>query len=231
MLTPLEIVVNSYQDQFLGGILGKIHATDQDPYDTLTYSIIPGGSGLQIFDLIEIDADDGTLTAVSILDVGEYQLNVSVTDGKFTSTAIAKITIELITEEMLENAVVIRFRGVSPQNFVLSHKRGFLRAIRMSLGVRPRDVVIISVQSVQGKKRATRNHVFEKKPKLYKKTFLKMDNKTVSSKNLERKEANGKNRKSRQLHGGDLLDVLFAVKKNQNSGAFHSPESVSAALA
>ncbi|KAK6637236.1 hypothetical protein RUM44_007650 [Polyplax serrata] len=234
VLTPLDIVVNSYLDQFAGGTLGKIHATDQDPYDTLTYSLIPGGMASRISDYVEIDSEDGTITAVSILDVGEYQLNVSVSDGKFTSSAVAKITVELITEEMLDNAIIIRFRGVTPQNFILSHKRGFLRAIRMSMGVRPRDVVIISVQPVQGKKRATRNHVPEKKNKVPKKSFgQKSDNRTISARKFhERKEVASavKNRKSRQLHGNDLLDVLFAVKKSQNAGAYHSPDSIRLAL-
>ena len=215
-------------DQFSGGVLGKIHATDQDPYDTLTYSINPKISGSKISDFIKIDAQDGTLTAVSILDVGEYQLNVSVTDGKFTTTAVAKITVELITEEMLENAIIIRFRGVSASNFVLSHKRGFLRAIRMSLGARPKDVVIISVQPIQGKKRATRNHFYDKKQKISKKGFNRsFNNHSMSYKVYDQKDVtSNKNRKPRQLHGGDLLDVLFAVKKSSTLGSFHSPESV-----
>lgn len=218
--------------------MGKVHATDQDPYDVLIYSLNSqpvGQTGMRMSDLFEIDRQDGTLTALPVLDAGEYEANVSVTDGKFNSSVTVKINVEEITEEMLENAVVVRFRDISPQDFVLSHRKGFLKAVRSALGVRQREVVIISVQLTQGRKRATRNHFGEKKSdkiskeKVPRKKFQKFDNRTIT-KNHNFKDLNGKVRKSRQLQGGDLLDVLFTVKKSQSSGVFYTAESVSNSL-
>ncbi|TMS23972.1 Protocadherin Fat 1 [Larimichthys crocea] len=37
-ILPLDIFVTTTSDEYPGGVLGKIHATDQDIYDTLTYS-------------------------------------------------------------------------------------------------------------------------------------------------------------------------------------------------
>lgn len=100
-LTPLEITVNSYRDAYPGGLIGRVHASDQDQYDTLSFALASPTSGL--FDL----STDGMLSAQA-LDVGEYAVNVTVTDGKFTSMATVKVSVDLVSEDMLANAVVIR---------------------------------------------------------------------------------------------------------------------------
>nr|XP_031838717.1 fat-like cadherin-related tumor suppressor homolog isoform X2 [Nomia melanderi] len=145
VITPLEIVINSYMDEYPGGIIGKVHATDQDQYDSLLYSLVPA-SPIPM-DLFKIDKIDGTLVALPRLDVGEYRMNVSVTDGKFHSFSVVKVNVDLVTEKMLENSVIIRFREVSPEDFILSHRKGFLRTVRHVMSCRPKDIVIISVQA------------------------------------------------------------------------------------
>lgn len=101
MLTPLEVTINSFRDAYPGGVVGRVHASDQDQYDTLVFGLASPTSGL-----FEI-TPDGTLTAQA-LDVGEYTVNVTVTDGKFVTSAPVKVSVDLISEEMLANAVVIR---------------------------------------------------------------------------------------------------------------------------
>ncbi|KAJ8866041.1 hypothetical protein PR048_033565, partial [Dryococelus australis] len=154
VITPLEIYINSYMDEFPGGVIGKIHATDQDQYDMLSYSLVNsalGGSVQNVAsDLFELDRLDGTLAALPRLDVGEYHINVSVTDGKFTSFASTRVFVDLVSEEMIQNAVVVKFRDVSPLEFVLNHRKGFVRAVRGALSVRAKDVVIISIQPSGG---------------------------------------------------------------------------------
>lgn len=164
VITPLEVIVNSYMDEYPGGIIGRIHATDRDQYDTLHYSIVPTLPHLSI-DLFQIDPIDGTLVALPRLDVGEYRVNVSVTDGKFDSYAIIKVNVDLVTEKMLENSVIVRFREVSPEDFILSHRKGFVRTVRNAMNCRLKDIVIISVQPSSDesvnliKSRATRQAV------------------------------------------------------------------------
>ncbi|XP_029031863.2 fat-like cadherin-related tumor suppressor homolog isoform X7 [Osmia bicornis bicornis] len=144
VITPLEVIINSYMDEYPGGIIGKVHATDQDQYDTLMYSLV--SSSPIPNDLFKIDKIDGTLVALPRLDVGEYRVNVTVTDGKFHSYSLVKVNVDLITEKMLENSVIVRFREVSPEDFMLSHRKGFVRTLRNAMNCRPKDIVIISVQ-------------------------------------------------------------------------------------
>uniref|UniRef100_A0A2A4JWE1 Uncharacterized protein n=1 Tax=Heliothis virescens TaxID=7102 RepID=A0A2A4JWE1_HELVI len=147
VVTPLEVVVNSYLDEFPGGIIGRVFASDRDAYDTLTYSIVPiDGAPYPPTDLFEIDSADGTLKAAPRLDVGEYRLNVTVDDGKFLGFAIIKVSVILISDEMLAQTVVVRFREVTDRDFILSHRKGFIRAIGEATDCEPGDVVIVSVQ-------------------------------------------------------------------------------------
>lgn len=93
---------------------------------------------------------------------------------------------------------------MSPQSFILSHRKGFLRALRNGLGVKVKDVVIISVQPAEVRKRSVRGGPALKtkpaKPKTEKKKKTK-----------EGKEPKEGGRSARQLTLNDL-DVLFAVR-------------------
>lgn len=146
-ITLLEININSYMDQYPGGIIGKVYASDKDQYDTLLYSLVPTSPSRPNTDLFQIDKIDGTLVALPGLDIGEYRVNVSVTDGKFNSYTIVKVTVELVTDTMLENSVTVRFREVSPEDFVVKHRKGFIRTVRNAMNCRLKDVIILSIQS------------------------------------------------------------------------------------
>lgn len=102
-IVPLEVWVGSYQDRWLGGELGRIHASDQDQYDTLLYAITTPQNRL-----FKVDERTGVLTSADGLDGGKYLLNVTVTDGKFTSLAQVRITVEPLDDDMLHEAVSIR---------------------------------------------------------------------------------------------------------------------------
>ncbi|KAI5739538.1 hypothetical protein M8J77_020494 [Diaphorina citri] len=137
-VTPLEIWVGSYQDRWPGGELGRVHATDQDPYDTLSYFIShPRNS------LFSMDERTGTLLTGPGLDSGTYHLNISVSDGKFTSYLPVKLTVEPLWDDMLQHALSIRLSGVTPHHFILSEKKALLRALRSALNT---DLNLLSVQ-------------------------------------------------------------------------------------
>jgi len=57
-----------------------------------------------------------------------------------------QIFVEMITDEMLADAVSISFKDISPQDFVHGHRRGFIKAIRNVVGGKHKDIIIISVQ-------------------------------------------------------------------------------------
>lgn len=109
-LFPLEIGIISYMDDFPGAVVGRIKASDQDPYDRLSYEIVSLNSPSSLSsstlilneaqNLFEIDHSDGTIIALQGLDIGAYSLNVSVSDGKFTSFTTARVNVNLVNKMM-----------------------------------------------------------------------------------------------------------------------------------
>ena len=88
------------------------------------------------------------------LDEGSYVVNVSVTDGKFTTVSQAETDVVAITDAMVDEALVMQLGGASPEEFLLSYKRSFHRAVKSLFGVKPRNVVVLSIQ--RSKTRDTR---------------------------------------------------------------------------
>uniref|UniRef100_T1J1P1 Uncharacterized protein n=1 Tax=Strigamia maritima TaxID=126957 RepID=T1J1P1_STRMM len=152
IITPLEVTVSSYLDEFPGGVLGRIKAIDSDPYDELAFSLGPGYQHL-----FEINPRDGTLAALAGLDAGTYQLNITVSDGKFSSSALSTVVVHAVTDQMLEHALVIRFEGVTPEAFIVSYQRNFVKAVQNYLPVRSNDVLILSMQPAPHMSRSRRN--------------------------------------------------------------------------
>ncbi|XP_065574069.1 fat-like cadherin-related tumor suppressor homolog isoform X5 [Artemia franciscana] len=198
IITPLEIAINTYGDEFSGGIIGKVHATDQDPYDSLTFSIVKGPS---LWHLFEIDKDDGTLIVKPGLDAGEYALNISVSDGKYFGYSTVSVSVTSITKKSLENSVVMTLRDVTLEDFIQIYRKNFIKTIRNLMQVRSKDVSIISIQvnnpSVQ---RAERDSIY---------SYLNMTYPVW---------------RTRENHRRPNIDVLFTVQK---SGAdFYSPSAI-----
>lgn len=152
VVTPLDVSVSSYLDEFPGGVMGRVHAVDKDPYDKLLFDILSPHQNL-----FTIDREDGTIVALPGLDVGSYELNVSVSDGKFTTYTTVSIDVNMITGDTVQNSVAIRLDDVTPEDFILTYKKGFLRGMRNILNVRMKDVEIVSLQpAMQEKKRRLR---------------------------------------------------------------------------
>ncbi|KAF7662652.1 hypothetical protein LDENG_00230690 [Lucifuga dentata] len=150
-ILPLDIFVSTASDEYPGGVLGKIHATDQDIYDTLTYSLAPSssssssstdGSGT----LFSVSASDGKVIALRPLDVGHYPLNVTVTDGRFTTAADVTVHIRQAARQALDNSIAVRFANIAPEEFIGDYWRNFQRALRNIAGVRRSEVQLVSLQ-------------------------------------------------------------------------------------
>lgn len=147
IITPLEITINSFLDEYAGGVIGRVHVNDQDPYDTLFYSVVEEkGHQHSTVALFELDSEDGTLIAKPGLDVGAYTVNVSVTDGKFYTYSSVKVNVLLISDEALQNAIILTIRDITADDFVTSYRKNFLKAVRNIMNVRTKDVFIISIQ-------------------------------------------------------------------------------------
>ncbi|KAH0616155.1 hypothetical protein JD844_027065 [Phrynosoma platyrhinos] len=140
-ILPLEIFITVFGEEYSGGVIGKVHATDQDVYDTLTYSL-----DSKMETMFSVSSTGGKLIAHKKLDIGQYLLNISVTDGKFTTSAVITVHIRQITQELLNHSIAIHFANLAPEEFIGDYWRNFQRALRTFLGVRRNDIQIISLQ-------------------------------------------------------------------------------------
>lgn len=148
-ILPLDVYVTTASDEYPGGVLGKIHATDQDVYDTLSYSLAPSSSAAAA--LFSVSASDGKVIALKPLDVGHYLLNVTVSDGRLTAAADVNVHVRQASRQALENSIAVRFANIAPEEFIGDYWRNFQRALRNIAGVRRSEVQLVSLQpSEQG---------------------------------------------------------------------------------
>uniref|UniRef100_A0A9J8BR52 FAT atypical cadherin 3a n=1 Tax=Cyprinus carpio carpio TaxID=630221 RepID=A0A9J8BR52_CYPCA len=143
--SPLHVHIVTMEDEFPGGVIGQIHATDQDAFDILTY-----GHTHQQSSLFKVSPRDGRIIALSGLDAGRYSLNATVTDGRFTVNVPVSMHVEQASAEMLHDAVTIRFDRVSPHDFVSRHLPSVRRVLSSVMATpRPDDLHVLSVQPVE----------------------------------------------------------------------------------
>lgn len=138
----LDVFIVVQEDEYSGGMLGRVHATDEDEYDTLTFS-------LESNSLFSVVATDGRLFARGGLDVGHYRLNVSVSDGRFTASANVTVRVQRVTQQMLDGLVSVRFAGVAAEIFIQDHWSNFQRAVPGLTGFHRADVQLISLQPAE----------------------------------------------------------------------------------
>lgn len=146
MVFPLDVTVFVHTGDYYGGVLGKVKAADEDPYDTMSFSILPDTLGVNT-KYFSINPQDGTLAAVGGLDEGSYSVNISVSDGKFTTLSEANIDVVDVNEDMVKSGVIVQLGGASAEEFLLSYRRNFHRAIKNLLSAKSRDVIILSLQN------------------------------------------------------------------------------------
>ncbi|XP_053363533.1 protocadherin Fat 3a isoform X2 [Clarias gariepinus] len=143
--SPLHVHIVTVEDEFPGGVIGQIHATDQDAFDILTY-----GHTHQQNSLFKVNPRDGRIIALSGLDAGRYSLNATVTDGRFSVSVPVSVHVEWASAAMLRHAVTVRFERVSPHDFVSRHLTAVRRAICDAMGTATPDALhVLSVQPVE----------------------------------------------------------------------------------
>ncbi|KAM9801014.1 protocadherin Fat 3a [Neosynchiropus ocellatus] len=144
---PLEVHIITMEDEFPGGVIGKLHATDADPYDALTYGHSPSVHR----SLFKISPHDGKIIALGGLDAGMYSINASVSDGRFAVPVPISVHVKQTTTEMLREAVTVRFESVSPQEFVALHLKRVLRVLQRAAASQQLDSLhLLSLQPVGG---------------------------------------------------------------------------------
>ncbi|XP_056372827.1 protocadherin Fat 2 [Hyla sarda] len=140
---PLEIYITSSETSFHGSVLGKLHATDQDPHDTIMYRLAEDEIKKGLF---SVGITDGKVIALESLHQGHYFFNVTVSDGTFSSTAPVHIFVWCFSDESLQQALVLRFKNLSPEDFIGDHWRSFQRFLGNLLAVDRQQIQMASLQ-------------------------------------------------------------------------------------
>lgn len=147
VVIPLEVHIVTMEDEFPGGVIGQLHATDADPYDALTFGHAPPAQR----SLFKISPRDGKIIALGGLDAGKYYINASVSDGRFAVPVSVSIHVEQATPEMLREVVTVRFESVAPQDFVAYHLKNVLKVLQQAAASQQQDMVhLLSLQPVGG---------------------------------------------------------------------------------
>ncbi|XP_063303933.1 protocadherin Fat 2 [Pelobates fuscus] len=140
---PLEIFITTSEAAFHGSVLGKLHATDQDPHDTLMYSLAEEELKRGLF---SVGNSDGKIVALESLHQGDYNFDVTVTDGTFSSVAPVHIYVWCFHEESLKRSLVLRFEKLTPEEFISDHWRSLQRFLGNLLKTDRQQIQMASIQ-------------------------------------------------------------------------------------
>ncbi|KAM5298302.1 protocadherin Fat 2 [Ctenodactylus gundi] len=144
---PLEIFITTGEEEFQGGMVGKIHATDRDPQDTLTYSLAGDEPPGQHF---SIGAADGKILAPQGLPRGRYSFNVTVSDGTFSAAAGVHVHVWQVGQGALQQSLRMGFYQLTPEELVSDHWRNLQRFLSNKLDIRRAHIHLASLQPAEG---------------------------------------------------------------------------------
>uniref|UniRef100_A0A672QBP7 FAT atypical cadherin 2 n=1 Tax=Sinocyclocheilus grahami TaxID=75366 RepID=A0A672QBP7_SINGR len=142
-VTPLEVFITTAGGVFSKRVIGKLHATDQDPQDVLSYKLVSDGLDQGLFSM---DAVDGKIVVEKNLDPGLYHLNVSVSDGKFNIWAGVKVHVWAPSKHDLDQGFTLQLAGLLAEEFVSDHWRGLQRSLGLELNIPRQELRIASLQ-------------------------------------------------------------------------------------
>lgn len=142
----LEIFITIGEEEFQGGMVGKIHATDRDPQDSLTYSLAGEETLGRHF---SVGASDGKIIAVQGLPCGRYAFNVTVNDGTFTTTAGVHVHVWHVGQEALQQSMLMGFHQLTPEELVSDHWRNLQRFLSNKLDIKRANIHLASLQPAE----------------------------------------------------------------------------------
>ncbi|KAG3265442.1 FAT atypical cadherin 2 [Ictidomys tridecemlineatus] len=143
---PLEVFITIGEEEFQGGMVGKIHATDRDPEDMLAYSLAgeePLGRHFSV------GVPDGKIIAAQGLPRGRYSFNVTVSDGTFTTTAGVQVHVWHVGPEALQQAMWMGFHQLTPEELVSDHWRNLQRFLSNKLDMKQANIHLASLQPAE----------------------------------------------------------------------------------
>ncbi|XP_069578309.1 protocadherin Fat 3 [Brachyistius frenatus] len=112
-VSPLEIFIVMVTDTFQGGPISRIYATDRDSNDVLSFTQKP-----QPKSMFKINRQDGSIVALPGLEPGRYQMNATVSDGRFAVIADVSVQVEQVTDVLLRSTLTLRFSSLTPEDLL-----------------------------------------------------------------------------------------------------------------
>lgn len=146
-IVPLEVFITTSGGLFANRLIGKIHASDQDPQDVLTYQLVSGSPAKGRF---SVDLTDGKIWADENLEEGSYSLNISVTDGKFNVWTGVRVHVWAAEQHVLDSGLTLQLADLSPEEFLGDHWRSLQRNLGQALELPRQELHLASLQQLLG---------------------------------------------------------------------------------
>lgn len=144
-VVPLEVFITTSGGLFANRVIGRLHASDQDLQDVLTYNLVSENPEGKRF---SIDQADGKIWADENLEEGSYALNVSVSDGKFSVWAGVKVHVWAASQRALDSGLTLQLDGMSPEAFLGDHWRSLQHSLRQALDLPRQEFHLASLQQL-----------------------------------------------------------------------------------
>ncbi|XP_034739835.1 protocadherin Fat 2 isoform X1 [Etheostoma cragini] len=144
-VVPLEVFITTSSGLFANRVIGRLHASDQDLQDVLTYKLVsehPHGGRFSV------DNANGKIWADENLKEGSYSLNVSVTDGKFSVWTGVRVHVWAANQRALDSGLTLQLHGLSPEEFLGDHWKGLQRSLGQALGLPRHEIYMASLQQL-----------------------------------------------------------------------------------
>ncbi|XP_053440843.1 cadherin EGF LAG seven-pass G-type receptor 1 isoform X3 [Nycticebus coucang] len=150
VLPDFQILFNNYvtnkSNSFPTGVIGRIPARDPDLSDSLNYTFLQGNE----LHLLLLDPSTGELQLSKDLDNNrplEALMEVSVSDGVHSVTALCTLRVTIITDDMLTNSITVRLENMSQEKFLSPLLALFVEGVATVLSTTKDDVFVFNIQN------------------------------------------------------------------------------------
>uniref|UniRef100_H0VPZ8 Cadherin EGF LAG seven-pass G-type receptor 1 n=1 Tax=Cavia porcellus TaxID=10141 RepID=H0VPZ8_CAVPO len=149
-LPDFQILFNNYvtnkSNSFPSGVIGRIPAHDPDLSDSLNYTFLRGNE----LHLLLLDSATGELQLSRDLDNNrplEALMEVSVSDGIHSVSALCTLRVTIITDDMLTNSITVRLENMSQEKFLSPLLSLFVEGVATVLSTTKDDVFVFNIQN------------------------------------------------------------------------------------
>ncbi|XP_074128198.1 cadherin EGF LAG seven-pass G-type receptor 1 isoform X2 [Sminthopsis crassicaudata] len=150
VLPDFQVLFNNYvtnkSNSFPTGVIGRIPAHDPDLSDSLNYTFLQGNE----LNLLLLNPDTGELQLSRDLDNNrplEALMEVSVSDGIHSVTALCTLRVTIITDDMLTNSITVRLENMSQEKFLSPLLSLFVEGVAAVLSTTTDGVFVFNVQN------------------------------------------------------------------------------------